>query len=136
MFERIEFQGKLWEVKSKVDGSRIDDPSTLKESYGCDMVIKNSQLLDFFSDTEKNKHYGFSLPVILIDEGLHLFSSSKFHHGETGEKEWKAYTRSLQSAHLGRMLPGSLPLALAMMGDRTSWDRKEVIEGDRWGSAV
>tara|TARA_R100001443_G_scaffold87096_1_gene93657 strand:+ start:93 stop:275 length:183 start_codon:yes stop_codon:yes gene_type:complete len=47
MFERIEFQGKLWEVKSKVDGSRIDDPSTLKESYRCDLVIKNSQNIYF-----------------------------------------------------------------------------------------
>lgn len=29
------------------------------------------------------KGIGFPLPVILWDEGLHLFSSSKFHHGET-----------------------------------------------------
>jgi len=29
------------------------------------------------------KGWGFPLPVILWDEGLHLFSSSKFHHGET-----------------------------------------------------
>ncbi len=48
----------------------------------------NHHLLDshdfiFFSDTETGKHYGFSLPVILIDEGIQLFSSSKFHHGET-----------------------------------------------------
>ena len=47
MFERIEFQGKLWEVKSKVDGGRIDNPATLKESYGCDMVIKNPQNIYF-----------------------------------------------------------------------------------------
>ena len=48
----------------------------------------NHHLLDshdfiFFSDTETGKHYGFSLPVILIDDGVQLFSSSKFHHGET-----------------------------------------------------
>ncbi len=48
----------------------------------------NHHLLDshdftFFSDSETGKHYGFSLPVILWDEGLQLFSSSKFHHGET-----------------------------------------------------
>ena len=47
MFERLEFQGKLWEVKSKVDGSRIDDPSTLKKNYGCDMVIRNPQNIYF-----------------------------------------------------------------------------------------
>ena len=41
MFEHIEFQGKMWDIKSKVDGNRIDDPSTLKKSYGCDMVIRD-----------------------------------------------------------------------------------------------
>lgn len=40
-------------------------------------------ILFFFSDTETGKHYGFSLPVILWDEGFQMFSSSKFHHGET-----------------------------------------------------
>ena len=37
----------------------------------------------FFSDKETGKQYGFSLPVILWDDGLHVFSSSRFHHGET-----------------------------------------------------
>ena len=50
MFERIEFQGKLWKVISKVDGSRIDDPSTLKSSYGADMVIRNNQNIYFVLD--------------------------------------------------------------------------------------
>jgi F-type H+-transporting ATPase subunit a len=45
-----------------------------------------------FSDTEANKHYGFPLPVILIDEGLHVFSSSKFHNGQTvAESNGKYY---------------------------------------------
>ena len=47
MFEKLQFQGKLWEVKSKMDGRRIDDPSTLKKSYGCDMVIRNPQNIYF-----------------------------------------------------------------------------------------
>ena len=50
MFEKIEFQGRLWEVKAKVDGSRLDDPSTLKKSYDADMVIKNSQNIYFILD--------------------------------------------------------------------------------------
>jgi len=58
-----------------------DIKTEIKESI--DHHIKDSYDFIFFSDTEKNKHYGFSLPVILIDEGLHVFSSSKFHHGET-----------------------------------------------------
>ena len=28
-------------------------------------------------------HYGFALPVILVDDGIQVFMSSKFHHGET-----------------------------------------------------
>ena len=48
--EIIDFQDKKWIVKAKVDGSRIDDPSTLKSSYGCDMVIRNSQNIYFILD--------------------------------------------------------------------------------------
>ncbi len=33
-------------------------------------------------DDVTGEHYGFSLPVILWDNGLHVFSSSKFEHGE------------------------------------------------------
>ena len=47
MFEKIEFQGRLWEVKAKVDGSRIEDPSKLKQNYGCDLVIRNNQNVYF-----------------------------------------------------------------------------------------
>ena len=48
--ELIDFQGSKWVVKTKVDGSRIEDPSTLKKSYGCDMVIRNSQNIYFILD--------------------------------------------------------------------------------------
>ena len=48
--ELIEFQGSKWVVKSKVDGSRIEDPSTLKKNYGCDMVIKNNQNIYYVLD--------------------------------------------------------------------------------------
>jgi F-type H+-transporting ATPase subunit a len=36
----------------------------------------------FFSDEKEGKHYGFPLPIILWDNGVQFFSSSKFHHGE------------------------------------------------------
>ena len=48
--ELLDFQNKKWVVKAKVDGSRIDDPSKLKENYGCDMVIRNSQNIYFILD--------------------------------------------------------------------------------------
>ena len=41
--ELLDFQDKKWIVKAKVDGSRVDDPSKLKENYGCDMVIQNKK---------------------------------------------------------------------------------------------
>ena len=47
MIVNLEFHDKLWEVKAKVDGRRLDDPSTLKKSYNCDMVIKNPQNVYF-----------------------------------------------------------------------------------------
>tara|TARA_B100001094_G_scaffold92536_1_gene88431 strand:- start:1661 stop:1840 length:180 start_codon:yes stop_codon:yes gene_type:complete len=48
--ELLDFQGKKWVVKAKVDGHRVDDPSTLKSNYGADMVIKNSQNFYFILD--------------------------------------------------------------------------------------
>ena len=45
--EIIDFQGKKWQVKAKVDGNRVDDPSTLKKSYHADMVIRNPQNIYF-----------------------------------------------------------------------------------------
>jgi len=50
MFEKLEFQGKLWKVCAKVDGRSLDDPNSLKKSYGCDMVIRNPQNIYFILD--------------------------------------------------------------------------------------
>ena len=50
MIEKLEFQGKLWEIKAKVEGHRIDDPNSLKNNYGCDMVIRNPQNVYFILD--------------------------------------------------------------------------------------
>ena len=43
----IDFQGKLWKVCAKVGGHHVEDPNSLKDNYGCDMVIKNSQNIYF-----------------------------------------------------------------------------------------
>lgn len=42
--------------------------------------LQDSHDFNFFADGESGKHYGFSLPVILWDNGLKFFSSSKFHN--------------------------------------------------------
>ena len=37
----MDFQGKHWQVISKIPSHLIDDPNGLKKSYRCDLVIKD-----------------------------------------------------------------------------------------------
>lgn len=54
--------------------------------------LKDDYYFTFYSDEAENKHYGFALPVILIDNGLKVFSASEFDHGETVvEKDGQHY---------------------------------------------
>jgi len=39
-------------------------------------------IFGYKNDLGEQEHVGFPLPVILIDDGLQVFSSSRFHHGE------------------------------------------------------
>ena len=41
MIEKLEFQGKLWQIVGKANGNLVDNPSSLKNNYGCDMVIRD-----------------------------------------------------------------------------------------------
>ena len=50
MFERLNFQGKMWRVLDKVDVTKVENPNALKQSYKCDMVIKNPQNIYFILD--------------------------------------------------------------------------------------
>jgi len=40
-------------------------------------------LFSYTSDNGEKKHIGLPLPIVLWDNGLKIFSSSKFHHGES-----------------------------------------------------
>ena len=48
--------------------------------------VQDSHDFSFFStkdkETGKKKYYGFPLPVILVDEGIKIFMSSKLDHGK------------------------------------------------------
>ncbi|WP_010136966.1 F0F1 ATP synthase subunit A [Ochrovirga pacifica] len=44
--------------------------------------LADSHDFTFFSDEKTGHHYGFPLPVILVDNGIKFFMSSEFHHGE------------------------------------------------------
>lgn len=52
-------------------------------------------LTSYTKDNGEHVYIGFPLPVILWDDGLNVFSSSKFHHGETvaqvGDNHYKLY---------------------------------------------
>tara|TARA_Y100000034_G_scaffold103041_1_gene128302 strand:- start:24 stop:206 length:183 start_codon:yes stop_codon:yes gene_type:complete len=45
--ELIDFQDRKWRVIAKVEGHRIGDPSTLKESYRADLILRNSNNIYF-----------------------------------------------------------------------------------------
>jgi len=61
-------------------GGQVDTPEEVKDYI--DHHLQDAHDFIFFTDGETGKHYGFPLPVILWDDGLHVFMSSKFHHGE------------------------------------------------------
>lgn len=61
--------------------------------------LQDSYDFHFFADGESGKHYGFSLPVILIDNGLKVFSSSKFHN----EKEVAEVDGVFYKLHHGKI---------------------------------
>jgi F-type H+-transporting ATPase subunit a len=44
--------------------------------------VLDSHEFSFAQDDETGVHYGFSLPIIIWDNGFQIFSSSKFEHGE------------------------------------------------------
>ena len=57
MFERLNFQGKMWRVIDKVEINRIDNPDTLKQSYMCDMVIRNNKNIFFILDEIRDAEF-------------------------------------------------------------------------------
>ena len=54
--------------------------------------VLDSHDFSLTQDDETGESWGFPLPVILLDEGFHVFSSAKFHHGkEVAESNGKYY---------------------------------------------
>ena len=62
---------------------------------------KDSHDFGFVTNESENKHYGFSLPVILYDEGFHFFSSSSFDHGhKVAKSDGNYYTLNSHDAKI------------------------------------
>jgi F-type H+-transporting ATPase subunit a len=62
-------------------GNPIDTKDEI-EAY-IDHHLQDSHDFHFFTDNASGTHYSIPLPVILWDNGLQVFMSSAFHHGET-----------------------------------------------------
>lgn len=60
--------------------STSDNSSSRLKSFIQHHLI-DSYDFELFENSETGKHYGFPLPIILWDDGLHVFLSSKFDHG-------------------------------------------------------
>lgn len=68
-------------AKTQEEGSGAVSTKEAIKDY-IDHHLQDSHYVNFFSDGETGEHFGFPLPVILWDNGLKVFSSGKFHHGE------------------------------------------------------
>lgn len=81
-----------------IHDEHVETPKDLKTEI---KEYINHHLLDSYDfhlfswkdDGGKDHHIGFPLPVILWDNGLNIFSSSKFHHGETAAESNGNYYR-------------------------------------------
>ena len=79
-----------------VEGEEIENPAEMTQAQKVQAHIKHHLADDysfiFFSDEETGENYGFSLPVILIDNGLKIFMSSEFDFGKkVVEKDGQFY---------------------------------------------
>lgn len=80
IFSNVTFASSTGE-EGQTDGGAVDT----KEEINAYIRHHLQDAHDFtlFTLGESGKHIGFPLPVILWDDGLHVFMSSKFHHGTT-----------------------------------------------------
>jgi F-type H+-transporting ATPase subunit a len=70
-------------VAHEIEAEPTDEKSKVKAEI---LEVIGHHVLDghdFSLFEYEGEHIGFSLPIILWDNGVHFFSSSKFHHGET-----------------------------------------------------
>lgn len=83
----------------KIEGIEGHGPVNTKEGVDEAMNhhLQDSHYFEFFSDGEAGKHYGFSLPVIIVDNGVKTFSASLFEHGSSLVKVDDAYYRLYDS---------------------------------------
>ncbi len=67
-------------AKEGENGGKVDTKNEIDKYI--EHHLQDSYDFTLWSNGETGEHVGFPLPVILWDNGLQVFSSSKFHHGE------------------------------------------------------
>lgn len=68
------------EVAPKATDETSEIKAKIQEVIGHHVL--DGHEFSLFADEKTGKHYSFPLPIILWDNGIHIFSSSKFNHGE------------------------------------------------------
>lgn len=78
------------EITERVSEHNDQKPEHVKEAI--EHHLKDDHHYTFFHDSDTHEHFGFPLPVILIDNGLKVFLSSEFDHGNAVvEKDGQYY---------------------------------------------
>jgi F-type H+-transporting ATPase subunit a len=75
-------------VHTEVEAQQAEEPKDLKseiKEYIAHHLLDSYDfhLFSWEDDLKVEHHVGFPLPVILVDNGVQFFMSSKFHHGES-----------------------------------------------------
>ena len=78
------FLGFTSSLSASTDAPQGDKKAEIKAYIAHHLLDSYDFSLTSYTDDQGQHHYiGFPLPVILWDDGLKIFSSSKFHHGES-----------------------------------------------------
>ncbi|QBN19315.1 F0F1 ATP synthase subunit A [Flavobacterium nackdongense] len=68
------------EAAPEAEGETSEIKKQIKEVI--DHHVLDGHDFSISANAATGEHYGFPLPIILWDNGVHIFSSAKFHHGE------------------------------------------------------
>ena len=83
--ENTPVQTETTAVAHETSGEPSDEKSEIKEKIDEKKAhhVLDAHEFSLFEDEATGVHYGFPLPIILWDNGVQIFSSSKFNHGES-----------------------------------------------------
>ncbi len=90
---------------------------------------QDSHDFGLFSNESEGKHYGFPLPVILWDDGIHFFMSSKFDHGhKVVESNGKYFRLHYGDGKVYKMNADGSPMTERVWNSETKKFENEYVE--------